>query len=75
MASSEHTVSNASRLTGWYKSSYSGGGQSDCLELARSSCARIPIRDSKTPTGPALTFSPRGWTSFVAALKEGDLTG
>lgn len=27
MVSSEHTVSDSSILTGWYKSSYSGGGQ------------------------------------------------
>ncbi|MFJ3302504.1 DUF397 domain-containing protein [Streptomyces sp. NPDC086549] len=70
MVSSEHTVSDSSALTGWYKSSYSGGGQGECLEAARGYVG-VPIRDSKPVTGPALVFSAGGWASFVAAVKEG----
>ncbi|MFI2432326.1 DUF397 domain-containing protein [Streptomyces sp. NPDC018693] len=70
MVSSEHTVSDSSTLTGWYKSSYSGGGQSDCLETARGH-ATAPVRDSKTPTGPAVLFSATAWSTFVTALKDG----
>ncbi|WP_316754211.1 DUF397 domain-containing protein [Streptomyces herbicida] len=67
MVSSEHTDSPT--LTGWYKSSYSGGSQGDCLEVARGH-ADVPVRDSKSVAGPALVFSAGGWTSFVTALKE-----
>ncbi|MEU2378286.1 DUF397 domain-containing protein [Streptomyces misionensis] len=75
MATSKHTVSNSSTLTGWYKSSYSGGGQGDCLEVA-SGHTTVPVRDSKAgPGGPALLFSPSGWTSFVGAIKDGHLKG
>ncbi|MFE3773776.1 DUF397 domain-containing protein [Streptomyces sp. NPDC059122] len=73
MVSSEHTVSDSSMLTGWYKSSYSGGGQGDCLEVARGH-ATIPVRDSKRPTGPALLFSPASWSSFVTAVSRGEFS-
>ncbi|MFJ9374142.1 DUF397 domain-containing protein [Streptomyces sp. NPDC101455] len=70
MVSSEHTVFDSSALTGWYKSSYSGGDQGDCLEVARG-YASVPVRDSKTVTGPALVFSTSGWTAFVEAVRDG----
>ncbi|WP_275464357.1 DUF397 domain-containing protein [Streptomyces noursei] len=73
MVSSESTVQESSTLTGWYKSSYSGGGtpQDDCLEVARGH-ATIPVRDSKRPAGPALAFSPGSWSAFVAAVRRGE---
>ena len=74
MVSSEYTVSDSSALAGWYKSSYSGGGQGDCLEVARGH-AHVPVRDSKAATGPAVLFSRDGWTSFVTAVKEGRIGG
>ncbi|MGC5400661.1 DUF397 domain-containing protein [Streptomyces sp. DT20] len=70
MASSKRSVANSSTLSGWFKSSYSGGSQGDCLEAARGYAA-VPVRDSKTPTGPAVVFSAGGWSSFVAAVKAG----
>ncbi|MEU0371535.1 DUF397 domain-containing protein [Streptomyces sp. NPDC006283] len=74
MASSERTVIDSSTLTGWYKSSYSGGGQGECLEIARGH-AGVPVRDSKAANGPALLFSAEGWSSFVSALNGGELSG
>ncbi|MET9966057.1 DUF397 domain-containing protein [Streptomyces sp. NPDC006356] len=70
MVSSEHTVSDSSNLAGWYKSSYSGGTNDDCLEVARGH-ATIPVRDSKATTGPAVLFSTDGWRSFIGAVKQG----
>ncbi|OLZ69773.1 DUF397 domain-containing protein [Streptomyces sp. IMTB 2501] len=70
MVSSEHTVSDSSMLTGWYKSSYSSGNNDECLEIA---CGHtvVPVRDSKVTTAPALIFSSDGWQSFVTAVKDG----
>ncbi|MFC8242484.1 DUF397 domain-containing protein [Streptomyces chartreusis] len=68
MVSSEHTVCDSSTLTGWYKSSYSGGDQGDCLEVARGHDT-VPVRDSKAIPGPALLFSADGWASFIDAVK------
>lgn len=72
MVSSERTVSDSSSLSGWYKSSYSGGSNAECLEVARGH-AHVPVRDSKAVTGPALLFSANGWTAFVTAVKKGRL--
>jgi hypothetical protein len=72
MVSSEHTVPNSSVLNGWFKSSYSGGGQGECLEAARG-YAGVPVRDSKAVGGPALVFSAQRWASFVTAVKDGRL--
>lgn len=58
MVSSRRSVAEASTLTGWFKSSYSGGSQGECLEVARG-YATVPVRDSKVVDGPALMFSPR----------------
>ncbi|CAM5697372.1 DUF397 domain-containing protein [Streptomyces microflavus] len=73
MGSSRRSVADASTLTGWFKSSYSGGDQGECLEVARG-YATVPVRDSKTPAGPALALSPQGWTRFVTAVKHGELS-
>ncbi|MFF2407186.1 DUF397 domain-containing protein [Streptomyces sp. NPDC058092] len=69
MVSNKHSVTDSSKLTGWFKSSYSGGDQGECLEVA-DGYANIPVRDSKTPSGPALVFSADGWSSFVSAVKD-----
>ncbi|MFI7503498.1 DUF397 domain-containing protein [Streptomyces sp. NPDC049687] len=57
---------------GWYKSSYSGGDQGDCLEVARHNAA-VPVRDSKAAGGPTVLFSACSWSAFVTALKDGNL--
>ncbi|MFB0621160.1 DUF397 domain-containing protein [Streptomyces sp. AGS-58] len=73
MVSTEHAVVDSSTLTGWYKSSRSGGDQGECLEVARGHAA-VPVRDSKAgPSGPAVLFSAGGWANFVAAVKRGQL--
>ncbi|MFE9778629.1 DUF397 domain-containing protein [Streptomyces sp. NPDC005775] len=73
MHSLHHTVPDAGALTGWIKSSHSGGSNGDCLEVATGYTA-IPVRDSKAPTGPAVVFSHAGWSSFVEAVKDGRLS-
>ncbi|MGW8703241.1 DUF397 domain-containing protein [Streptomyces eurythermus] len=72
MVSNERAIPDSSALTGWYKSSYSDGSQSECLEVARGH-AHVPVRDSKTITGPAVLFSANGWASFVTAVKNDQL--
>lgn len=73
MVSSRRSVVDSTTLTGWFKSSYSGGDQGECLEAARG-YATVPVRDSKAPSGPAVVFSPVGWSSFVEAIKDGRLS-
>ncbi|MFD3932870.1 DUF397 domain-containing protein [Streptomyces sp. NPDC058614] len=54
----------------WRKSTYSGGGGDDCLEVADSHPTLVPVRDSKTPLGPKLAFRPEAWSAFVAGVKN-----
>ena len=51
----------------WFKSSYSSGGDGDCVEVALTP-PTIRIRDSKNPHGPHLTASPTPWADFLAHL-------
>ncbi|WRZ92193.1 DUF397 domain-containing protein [Streptomyces sp. NBC_01007] len=52
----------------WYKSSYSGGQGGDCLEVADGHPALVPVRDSKNPLGPVITFGAAAWGTFVGHL-------
>ncbi|MDT3396921.1 DUF397 domain-containing protein [Streptomyces sp. B1866] len=75
----ETHILHASALTGWRKSSYSGPGDDigpdNCLEVADGHPGAVPVRDSKDPHGPALLFGPASWSSFVTALRGGELPG
>ncbi|MFC9602201.1 DUF397 domain-containing protein [Streptomyces niveus] len=50
----------------WRKSSYSNGDGGDCVEVADGHHGVVPVRDSKTPTGPVLLITPTAWSDFVA---------
>ncbi len=54
----------------WKKSSYSGA-HGDCVEVRTPGRRVITVRDSKDPQGPALTFTPQAWASFVADVDSG----
>ncbi|MFI8929680.1 DUF397 domain-containing protein [Streptomyces sp. NPDC053474] len=58
---------------GWFKSSYSDGTPSSCLEVAdltrqARGSAGVGIRDSKDPAGPALLLGLPAWKAFLAGL-------
>ncbi|MBO8184717.1 DUF397 domain-containing protein [Streptomyces spirodelae] len=61
--------------TEWVKSSYSNGNGGGCVEWAPAyiNSGTVPVRDSKEPHGPALTFTADGWADFVSAVKRGEL--
>ncbi|MCF1598326.1 DUF397 domain-containing protein [Streptomyces muensis] len=53
----------------WRKSSYSNQEGGECVEVADNlPGAVVPVRDSKTPEGPALVFPTRAWALFVESL-------
>ena len=51
----------------WRKSSYSGS-QENCVEVAFTT-ARAGVRDSKHPSGPALSFSLSAFKTFLTRAK------
>jgi len=55
----------------WRKSSYSNSDGGECIEVSDDFATVVPVRDSKNPHGPVLTFAADGWSSFVTAVKDG----
>ncbi|MFD9290579.1 DUF397 domain-containing protein [Streptomyces sp. NPDC060030] len=48
----------------WFKSTYSGGGGDNCVEIAFGP-ETVLVRDSKDTQRHALTVSPRAWSAFT----------
>lgn len=42
-----------------------------CVELARAG-SMIAIRDSKSPAGPVLMYTPAEWRAFLDGAKNGE---
>ncbi|MET9659326.1 DUF397 domain-containing protein [Streptomyces sp. NPDC006510] len=53
----------------WFKSSYSGGSGTECVEVADLASV-IGVRDSKQPRGARLTVQRSAWTEFVRGLRS-----
>ncbi|WP_326808229.1 DUF397 domain-containing protein [Streptomyces sp. NBC_01775] len=51
----------------WFKSSYSGSGGGNCVEVARAADA-VHVRDSKEQRGPVLSVPPRQWAAFIESV-------
>ncbi|AVH55966.1 MULTISPECIES: DUF397 domain-containing protein [Streptomyces] len=57
----------------WRKSSYSNQDGGECVEVSDDFVTAVPVRDSKNPHGPVITFAADGWFSFVTAVRRGEL--
>lgn len=60
----ESSAGNASEPQ-WFKSSYSGSNNNDCVEVA-STPGAVHVRDSKNVRRPHLGFTPGTWADFVS---------
>ena len=56
----------------WRVSSYSGT-DSNCVEVAADSRARVLVRDTKDREGPALAFRPGVWRRFAMDVEADTL--
>ncbi|WAB08794.1 hypothetical protein SEA_SUCCESS_7 [Streptomyces phage Success] len=63
-------IPDASAVVGWRKSTYSGGDNGSCLEVADGYEGGVPVRDSKNPEGPALVVPREAWTAFLGLAKR-----
>ncbi|MGG7574132.1 DUF397 domain-containing protein [Streptomyces sirii] len=54
------------------KSSYSGGEQGQCVEVAETP-STIHVRDSKDPDGPSLTLTRAGFSAFLWLASESEV--
>lgn len=56
----------------WFKSSFSGGSESECVEAAfLPERTGALVRDSKDPHGAVLDFRAGAWSAFVADVAAG----
>lgn len=56
------------KITAWRKSTYSGGAQSNCVEVGRAP-GLVGVRDSKLPEDQPIIAVPRAaWSAFVRGV-------
>ena len=51
----------------WFKSSYSGGSGTECVEVADLR-GTVGVRDSKWPSGGHIAVHPTAWDDFIQEL-------
>ncbi|WP_078621415.1 DUF397 domain-containing protein [Streptomyces sp. NRRL WC-3626] len=62
-------MATLSQLT-WFKSSYSGGSGTECVECAQAVDGAL-IRDSKRTDGPMVHVTAEPWHVFIRSLTRG----
>jgi hypothetical protein len=55
----------------WRKSSFSGGGSGDCVEVAFA-VEGVLLRHSRNPSGPVLSFTHAEWHAFLSGARHGE---
>ncbi|MBO8186595.1 DUF397 domain-containing protein [Streptomyces spirodelae] len=63
----EHAAARLPELP-WFKSSYSGSGGGNCVEVAHAPTA-VHVRDSKDQRGPVLSVAPAQWVAFIERVR------
>ncbi|GCD45207.1 DUF397 domain-containing protein [Streptomyces paromomycinus] len=59
--------------TRWVKSSYTSAEGGNCVEWSPSTAevtGIVPVRDSKDPHGPVLTFPAHSFADFIVGVKN-----
>ena len=54
----------------WRRSSYSGNGGGNCVEVATDMRGVVAVRDSKNPDGPVLILTKDEWASFITRVRS-----
>jgi len=56
----------------WFKSSFSGASNPNCVEVAPLVGGGAAVRDSKDRSGPSLLFSESAWQAHIDRIKSGE---
>jgi uncharacterized protein DUF397 len=56
----------------WFKSSYSGGNDGSCVEVAFPPAGGVALRDTKDRTRTAHRHTTAAWSAFLAAVRDGE---
>jgi Domain of unknown function (DUF397) len=57
----------------WHKSTASGGGGGDCVEVAVVDDS-VLVRNSRDPLGSVLSFTRQEWAAFLEGVNNGEFT-
>lgn len=57
----------------WFKSSYSGANETECVEMAFAT-DHTAVRDSKRPHERRLQVRTGAWSDFIGAVRNGQLS-
>ena len=59
----------------WFTSSYTNGGQNNCVEVNYSVAGHVGVRDSKLgATSPVLAIPAPQWSRTLTTIQDGTLT-
>ena len=56
----------------WFKSSYSGGNEGSCVEVAFLSTGGVVLRDTKDRTRTPHRHTDAAWAAFLTATRAGE---
>lgn len=60
-------------VNGWRKSSYSGNGGGNCVEVGQHGDGTVLVRDTKNNgSGPVHRYTRAGWHAFLARVRNGE---
>jgi len=56
----------------WQKSSFSGNGNNNCVEMARLATEEVAVRNSRDPDGPTLIYTRAEVEALIRGARNGD---
>ena len=56
----------------WQKSSFSGNGNNNCVEMASLPTGEIAVRNSRDPNGPTLIYTQAEVDALIRGVRNGD---
>jgi hypothetical protein len=56
----------------WQKSSFSGNGNNNCVEVASLPTGEIAVRNSRDPNGPTLIYTQAEVEALIQGARNGD---
>jgi Domain of unknown function (DUF397) len=60
------------RSARWHKSSFSGNGNNNCVEMARLANGEVAVRNSRDPDGPTLIYTRPEVEALIRGVRNGE---
>ena len=60
------------RSARWRKSSFSGNGNNNCVEMTRLATGEVAVRNSRDPDGPTLIYTRAEVEALIRGVRNGE---